>query len=227
MIIIPVINCADFDGVRTRLALAQEFLCDHGSEEHQVSCGECWVHIDVADGGFTADYTTWRNPDELRALRRDEHLKIEIHLMVREPELVLDQWLGSGINRLIVHLETVVALDTIISRCADRGVECFVALAPETSVEKLVPYAGLIAGCQVLAVTPGPAGQAAGPGILEKIRSIRGAYPSLPIEVDGGVTVATAPEFLAAGATQLAAGTAIFKSEDPGAAYRALVAAAR
>ena len=224
MKVIPVINCTDFDCVKARIGIAQEFLCDHGSEARSVadSCDQCWVHIDIADGGFTSGYATWRNSEDLKSFRRDRHLKIEAHLMLTEPELALESWLDAGVNRIIVHLETVEAIDTVVNICESHAVEVWLAITPQTPAEKAFPYLGIVKGCQVLAVSPGLPGQAMEPGTLEKIRAIRTAFPELPIEVDGGVTVATITQYEAAGATQVVAGSAIFTADDPAAAYRAL-----
>lgn len=224
MNIIPVINCQDFDCVTARIGLAQEFLCDHGSENRTVSSGgeRCWMHIDVADGGFTNGYTTWRNPAELKAWRGDSHLSFEVHLMLTEPELAIESWLDAGVSRIIVHLEAVTSLDTLATICAGRGVELWLAIAPQTPAEKAFPYLAIVQGCQVLAVEPGKAGQAMLPGSLEKVAAIRAAFPAIPIEVDGGITPITAPLCKGAGATQVVAGSAIFNASDPTAAYRDL-----
>jgi ribulose-phosphate 3-epimerase len=224
MKIIPVINCQDFDCVKARISLAQEFLCDHGSENRTVSSGDegCFIHLDVADGGFTNGYTTWRNPAELKAWRKDSHLSIEVHLMLTEPELSLEAWLDAGVSRIIVHLEAATSIDTIAAMCAGRGVELWLALAPATPAEKAFPYLSVVQGCQVLAVEPGRAGQAMLPGTLEKVSALRAAFPELPIEVDGGITPATVPLCKDAGATQVVAGSAIFNAPDPATAYRDL-----
>ncbi len=224
MQVIPVINCPDFDTVKARIEIAQEFLCDHGSE-NRTAAPEGWVHIDVADGGFTAGYATWRNPADLKSFKRDQHLKIEAHLMLTEPELALEEWLDAGVNRVIVHLETVTAIDTVVNICESHNVEVWLAIAPQTPAEKAFPYLSIVKGCQVLAVQPGLPGQTMAAGSLEKIRAIREAFPQLPIEADGGVTAETIGQYKSAGATQVVAGSAIFNAEDSAAAYRTLVRA--
>lgn len=223
MNVIPVINCPDFGCVQSKIEIAQSFLCDHGSSSRTQSTGEAWLHIDVADGGFTNGYETWRNPEELKKLTLDKDLKIEVHLMLNEPELALEAWLSAGVQRIIVHLEATTAIDTAVNLCAERGVEVWLALAPKTRAESAFPYLSLVKGCQVLAVNPGLAGQTMLPGMLEKVKAIRAAFPELPIEVDGGITAATIPACVASGATQVVAGSAIFGASDPVAAYRDLL----
>ncbi len=224
MNILPVINCPDFDCVKARVQLAQGFLCDHGSESRTISTGtdQCWVHLDVADGGFTNGYTTWRNPAELKAWRGDSHLSFEVHLMLTEPELAIESWIDAGVRRIIVHLEAVTSLDTVATICAGRGVELWLALSPQTPAEKAFPYLGVVQGCQVLAVEPGKAGQPMLAGTLEKVAVIRAAFPSMPIEVDGGITKETVSLCKTSGATQVVAGSALFNSSDPAAAFREL-----
>lgn len=227
MKIIPVINCPDFDCVKSRIEIAESFLCDHGSESRVGNTDEnCWIHIDIADGGFTNGYTTWRNPEDLPSLQKDSHLKIEVHLMLTEPELALESWLNAGVSRIIVHIETVTAIDTVAAICEGRGVEVWLALSPETPAEKVFPYLPLVKGCQVLAVHPGLAGQTTEPNTYEKIRAIRREFPLIPIEVDGGVTPETVPLYREAGATQVVAGSVIFGADDSVAMYRKLSALA-
>lgn len=211
MNIIPVINCTEFDCVRSRIGATQEFLS-----------GEHWVHIDVADGGFTKGYATWRNPADLRQIKRSPDLKIEVHIMLSEPELALESWLAAGVQRIIVHLETATSIDTIVNICAEKNVEVWLAVTPQTPVEQMFPYVALVKGCQILAVNPGLPGQKMEPGTLEKIKTLRTAFPLIPIEIDGGVNAETIPQYKEAGATQVVAGSAIFNSDNPAATYHAL-----
>lgn len=224
MKVIPVINCTDFDCVKSRIEIVQEFLCDHGSS-NRGAMPEAWIHVDIADGGFTSGYATWRNPTDLKSFRRDSHLKIEAHLMLSEPELALEAWLDAGVQRIIVHLETVTAIDTVVNICEGRGVGVWLAISPKTPAEKAFPYLPLVAGCQILAVNPGLPGQVMEVGTLEKIAAIRKKFPDLPIEVDGGITTETISQCRKAGATQAVAGSAIFSAQDPAAAYTDLVKA--
>jgi ribulose-phosphate 3-epimerase len=221
MNVIPVINCTEFDCVKSRIMIAQDFLCDPGSS-HRSGAHEGWVHIDIADGGFTHGYSTWRNPSDLQQVKRNPNLKIEAHIMLNEPELALESWLAAGVNRIIVHLETVTSLDTVVNICTEKNVEVWLAVTPSTPVEKMFPYIPLVKGCQILAVNPGLPGQVMEPGMLQKISTLRQAFPALPIEVDGGITAVTIPQCKAAGATVVVAGSAIFNTENPATIYHSL-----
>ncbi len=214
MNIIPVINCQDFETVKARVQIARESLFPMIRPE------ERWLHIDIADGGFTNGYSTWRNPGDLAELKLTSDIKIELHLMMNEPEQAMDPWLAAGISRLIFHLEATASLEVVVACCRDRGVEPMLALAPETPVNHALTYLAGLPACQILAVHPGLAGQSMEPGTLEKIASIHARFPNMVIEVDGGVTPETAAQMKAAGATQVVAGSSIFGAENPGAIFK-------
>ena len=209
MRIIPVINCQDFDCVKTRARIAAEALFP------LVAGTERWLHIDIADGGFTNGYSTWRHPADVAALRLTPDIKIELHLMVNEPETVMEHWLAAGISRLIFHLETTSALEIIASSCRNRGVEPMLALAPQTEISHAYSYLTGFTSCQLLAVPPGLPSQPLHEGTVEKVKAIRARFPDILIEVDGGVTLEIAPRLKAAGANQIVAGSSIFNSSDP------------
>lgn len=213
MLTIPVINCSDFIEVGRRLKISQELLSN-------VPPHDRWIHIDVADGTFTKGYTTWRNAGDLANIKLDPNIKLEIHLMVNEPEQALDAWFALGISRLIFHLETTASLEVIVAACHSKGVEPMLALSPETTVPHALPYIAGLPGCQLLAVHPGPAGQPFQEPTLEKVKTLRQRFPELIIEVDGGVTLETAPKIKAAGASQIVAGSSIFEAEDPVAVFK-------
>ncbi len=208
MEILPVINCDDERCVAQRAAAATELVGKDG-----------WVSIDVADGGFTGGYATWRDHARLRALVGPD-LKIELHLMVREPELAAPLWLAAGINRLIVHLETITSVEAIVQMCEEKKVPVVLGIAPETSADHAIPYLELFAGCHVLAVSPGLSGQVFKEEQIGKIAALRAAFPALPISVDGGVTLEVARRCIAAGATRFSVSSALWESSDPAVMFK-------
>lgn len=220
--IIPAINCQEFDEVKERFHVAQEILFGVGSESHETGERDGWIHIDIADGGFTKGYSTWRNAQEFATLKRHPHLRVEVHIMVNEPEPVISEWLALGVHRIIFHLETTGNVEAIANMCKESGVEPMLALKPETPIAHAASYMGLVSGCQLLAVTPGPGNQAMQASIIEKIAALRKAYPDLLIEVDGGITPETAKQCYTAGANQLISGSYIFSDENPAAAFARL-----
>jgi len=222
MRIIPAINCQEFDEVKERFHVAQEILFGVGSESHEIGEHEEWIHVDIADGGFTKGYSTWRNAQEFASLKRHPNLKIEVHIMVTEPEAVIAGWLALGVHRIIFHLEATDNVEAIADMCKESGVETMLALSPETPVSHAHAYLNLVDGCQILAVTPGLGNQAMLPGMIEKVVALRKQGSALLIEVDGGITPDTARQCQEAGADQLISGSYIFKDGNPAAAYARL-----
>lgn len=212
MQIIPGINCADFECVYSRFKQAQEMLAG-------VSPKERWVHIDIADGGFTAGHETWRNPTDLANFEKNG-IKIELHYMVNEPEASIEPWLNAGISRLIFHLETTSQVEVVARLCQERGIETMLAIGPETGADHLLPYLPLVDSAQVLGVSPGKSGQLFQESSLEKIKIIRAKFPNIIIEVDGGITLEVAKQCEAAGANQLAVTSAIFNQANPNQAFQ-------
>ncbi len=210
MQVIPVINCPDLHCVHEKVARAKTFL----------RAGE-FLHLDVTDGAFTF-HKTWGDPTEWANMRTP--FAPEVHLMVEHPERYIEPWLAAGAKRFIIHIETVEEglLKEIAAKCARRGAEVMVSSRPETSTKKLEPYLAHFKMFQVLAVHPGPAAQKFLPLTLEKIKFLRRRVPGAIIEVDGGITPATARRAKVAGADIVVSASHIFGSEDPGAAYEEL-----
>lgn len=212
--IIPSINCSDFECIKNRIGLASTFL---NAES------ENWVHIDVSDGKFTP-HISWNNPEELGEFRiQNSELKIntEVHLMIENPEAYIDAWLKTGVKRIIVHLEVMQDSVLILEKCKKYGAECFLAIKPETEVDRLFAYSAFN-GFLILGVSPGPSGQKMDQKIFEKIKKLRNRFQNSIIEVDGGINLETAKLASQAGATYFVSGAYIFDSSDPAVAYRKL-----
>lgn len=203
--IIPSINVLTFAEVQERIKQIEPFVS--------------WCHLDVTDGIFSA-HPTWRNPDNLSLLTTS--LNVEVHLMVGDPEKHIDQWLVKPVKRLIVHLEASRDIDAIIDRCHVAGIECGLAIRPETLWSVLMPWAKKVDMIQILAVNPGPSGQQAGPDIIDKIRRLRTWCRECMIEIDGGINREIAAHAREAGANILVSSAYIFSHTDIGAAIKEL-----
>ncbi len=196
--IIPSVNVRTFEEVKERIKKVERYVK--------------WCHLDVTDGVFSK-HLTWRNPADL--LNLETSLKVEVHLMVSEPEKILDQWLVKSIKRLIFHIEAMKDPELIIKKCCDAGVEIGFAINPETPWEALEPWFGKVDLLQPLGVHPGSSGQEPDwPKILDKIIHIRKSCPKCIIEVDGGVNPETAKKSARAGANLLVAGAYLFSHSD-------------
>ena len=205
--IIPSINVRTFEEVQERIKKVELYVA--------------WCHLDITDGIFSK-HLTWHDPRDLLNLKTK--LNIEAHLMVSEPEKVLDQWLITPVKRIIIHLEAVKDLDLIIQKCRSAGVEIGLAISPETIWDKFMPWFGKVDIYQTLAVHPGPSGQEVDwLEILGKIRHIRERCPSCTIEVDGGINPDSARLVKEAGSNLLVVGTYIFKAQNIGDAIKELL----
>lgn len=196
MFVIPVINEKYFDEVVKKIELI---------EPHSD-----WVQIDIGDGVFTPNLT-WNNPGDLLKLK--SNISIEMHLMIRNPEEAIENWLKiPQIKRAVIHLEGMTDLNKIMEAAKKYQKEIGLAINPETPWEALKPYLEKINFIQILAVKPGLASQKFNPEIINKIKSLRGFKKDVIIEVDGGVTLENATLLKEEGADILNSATYIFDS---------------
>lgn len=182
-----------------------------------------WAHLDIQDGQFISR-VTWNNPADLLGVRVP--LKFEVHLMVEFPEAVVAQWLAVGVSRIIAHCEAI--RDAVIFRdvCASHGAEAGIAISPNTPVENIIPYANTFSFITFLSVMPGPSGQGFIPETLDRIAFLRAKFPSVTIEIDGGINPETAVLARRSGANLFVSGGYIFNSPDPASAFQELGRAA-
>lgn len=209
MKIIPAINATSFNGAEKQIEQAAKF-------------AEL-IHIDIVDGKF-APNKTWGSPDDLSKVRGQlPNVSFEIHLMVENPEAIVEDWLKAGAKRIIIHLESITDPVYIIETCEHYGAEVALAINPETEMEKLLAHTDEFKAFLLLAVHPGLAGQKFQHQIVSKIEFLRERAPNVKIEVDGGINPETAKLAKEAGADVLVSASYIFGSENPRKAYEQLV----
>lgn len=171
-----------------------------------------WAQLDVMDGRFVNN-TTWNNPADLSDL--ETSLKLEAHLMIDKPQKVIDEWIKSGIKRIIFHYESTGRPKEVIKRIKEAGLEVGMALSPETPAEVINDdFVNQLDLILVMTVKPGWGGQKFIEETLYKVRTLRARYHNVNIMVDGGINSETAPRVIGAGANLLAVGTAIFQSDN-------------
>ncbi|MCL6553980.1 MAG: ribulose-phosphate 3-epimerase, partial [Firmicutes bacterium] len=157
------------------------------------------LHIDVMDGQFVPPITM--GALVVDALRRVSRLPLDVHLMVREPERQLEAFAGAGATSIAVHLEAVVHPHRVLTQLRSLGVQAGIALNPGTPPDACEWLADVLDFVLVMTVDPGYAGQAFQPAVLPKIARIRRLVGDRCwIAVDGGISPATAPQAVAAGA---------------------------
>ncbi len=170
------------------------------------------IQVDVMDGRFVRQHS-WALPGAIARM----HLRValEAHLMVQDPEHVVDAWIAAGARRVVVHEEARGNLGFVIEKCHAAGREVGISLNPQTSVATINDFLDIIDAVLVMGVSPGRSGQKFEPVALEKVRELQRRKPKMFIEVDGGVHRENDLVLVAAGADGLVVGSAIFDAPKP------------
>lgn len=175
------------------------------------------LHFDVMDGHFVPNLTF--GIPVLKALHRRTRIPLDVHLMVTNPDRLLDDYLEAGAARVAVHWEVTLHLDRVLARIRQGGARAGVAVNPSTPVELLVDVLPRLDYVLLMSVNPGFAGQAFLPQSLVKARRlarmIRESGASVEIAIDGGIDRDNIREAVAAGVEVCVVGSGIFAAEDP------------
>jgi ribulose-phosphate 3-epimerase len=175
------------------------------------------LHIDVMDGKFVPNITI--QPKDIKI---ETSLTKEVHLMVKDNERYVSDFLDLGFDVIIVHVESCRDVNKIIRMVKEQGKRIALALNPPTPLSAIIDYLNDLDMVLVMSVNPGFSGQSFDPSVLSKIRELRNMKKDLDIEVDGGIKVGTAGLAAEAGANILASCSGIFREEDKGKAIEAL-----
>ena len=133
--------------------------------------------------------------------------------MISEPARYLDDFVKAGCDVIIFHIEVMPDPLPLARRIREHGCQASIALNPPTPVSTIMPFLDEVDAVLVMSVMPGFGGQAFEPAVLEKVRALRTAKPSLRISIDGGIKPDTAALATEAGVSQLVAGSAVFRSD--------------
>ena len=187
------------------------------------------LHVDVMDGHFVPNITI--GPPVVKAVKRVTGLPLDVHLMIERPDDYLEAFVEAGASLVSVHVEVLPHLHRTLHRIKALGARAGVVLNPATPVSAIEEVVGDLDFVLVMSVNPGFGGQRFIARSVEKIRAIRqmldaAGRDDVAIEVDGGIDATTAPLVVAAGASMLVAGNAIFAQPDPPAAMARIRAAA-
>ncbi len=199
----PSILSADFG------ALANEV---HRVEE----AGADWVHVDVMDGMFVPNITI--GPEVIKKIRPHTKLPFDVHLMIVQPERYIEAFSKSGADFITIHVEASELIPETLRKIRSLGKKAGISINPETPFEVVLPYLGDIDLLLVMTVHPGFGGQSFIEEMVPKIsraREFAGRNGlDFEIEIDGGINASTGSRCVKAGASALAAGSALFGAKD-------------
>jgi len=177
------------------------------------AAGADWLHIDVMDGHFVPNITL--GPDIVKALRPHVKIPFDVHLMIAPADPYLDAFREAGADIISVHPESGPHLNRTLKRIRQLGAKAGVVFNPSTPPETIEWMMDEVDLILVMSINPGFGGQSFMTSQLKKIERLRAMIDAtgrdIPLEVDGGVTPQTAPLCIAAGATALVAGSAVFR----------------
>lgn len=202
----PSILSADFTNLK--LALSQ---CDEG--------GAHWIHVDVMDNQFVPNLTI--GPPVVKSLRPNTKKFLDVHMMVIEPEKLVEPFARAGADSITFHIEATDDPQSVIDLIKATGTKVGISIKPATPLAEIEPYYDQIDLVLVMSVDPGFGGQGYLDGSTERVEKVKqiliekSLQNRVLIEVDGGIKLHNAEEVINAGADVLVAGSAIFGVEDP------------
>ena len=207
--IAPSILAADFGRLNEQIATV-------------LQAGATIIHVDVMDGHFVPPLTM--GPLVVEAIADQIHeanAEIDVHLMIERPENQVEAFAKAGADSITVHVEATPHLHYALQAIKEAGCLSGVAINPGTPAEAISAVQADMVLC--MTVNPGWGGQAFLDSSIAKLRRIRELIGDTPaVQVDGGIGKDTAARCAAAGATVFVAGTAVFGTQDPAAAVKAI-----
>ena len=199
----PSILSADFSQLGKQVALIEKGGAD-------------LIHVDVMDGHFVPNISF--GAAVMKSVRESTNLNFDVHLMIEEPDLYIDEFLTDKTEYITVHQEACRHLHRTIGHIKSLGIKAGVSLNPATSIETLTEIISDVDLILLMSVNPGFGGQKFIQGTLDKIRRLsemrKSTGTGFMIEVDGGVNLENAASLIEAGADILVAGSAVFGAED-------------
>lgn len=214
--ILPSILAADFAHLGDQIA--------------QLEAAGCrMLHFDVMDGHFVPNFTV--GPPVLESLRKITRMTLDVHLMIDDPDRYAPVFIEAGADQVLVHQETCPHLDRTLRMIQSEGARAGVVINPATPVSTLDEVLDVVDYVLIMSVNPGFGGQRFIPNSLDKVRQLthrkrdRGLH--FPIEIDGGITRENVADAIHAGVEWVVAGSSIFHTVNPAAAFEEMQQLAR
>jgi ribulose-phosphate 3-epimerase len=206
---------------------AADFSCLREEIVAVMDAGARIFQFDVGDGHFIEPVTI--GPIVLQSISDLVHERegvLDVHLMTEHPDRHFRAVAEAGGDSVTFHYEAVDDIPGVAAQARALGLAVGLAFNPETEPDDVAPAAGDADLVLCMSIHPGYSGQKFMPDALERIRRLRELLPDeKPIQVDGGVGLDNVRQLRDAGASLLVAGTSVYGGDDPGTAYRTLVAA--
>lgn len=206
-ILAPSILSADFTNLSQQIRLVE-------------MAGADWIHCDIMDGHFVPNITF--GPFIVEAVNRITNLPLDVHLMIENPELYVNDFIKAGADYITVHFEEVVHLNRIMNQIKELGAKAGVVINPSTPVHSIKDIAEYIDLLLIMTVNPGFGGQKFIPNSIRRIHEaveLREKFSAkFLIEVDGGINNQNIKTLSDAGVDVFVAGASIFKADNISAA---------
>ena len=206
--ILPSILAADFARLGEEIAKVER-------------AGASILHVDVMDGHFVPNISI--GIPVVESIRKATRLKLDVHLMISDPDHYAPEFIQAGADHVLVHQEACTHLDRTLRLIRDHGALAGVVLNPATPISTLSEVLDLVDHVLIMSVNPGFGGQHFIPNALKKVQALAWKRKELglnfAIEIDGGVVHDNAADIVRAGCDWLVAGTSIFHTPDAGQAF--------
>ena len=201
----PSVLSADFGDLRGAMDI-----CQKG--------GAHWIHIDVMDNQFVPNLTI--GPPVVKSLRKYTDKFLDVHMMVVEPEKLVEPFARAGADGITFHVEAAENPNEVIDLIKSTGKQVGISLMPGTPLSSIEPFLDKVDLVLIMTVEPGFGGQGYLPGSSDRIKKLKSRLNEMCldrvlIEVDGGVKLNNMKEVVEAGADVLVAGSAVFGVKDP------------
>jgi len=177
-----------------------------------------YVQFDLMDGQFVPSTSITCN--DIVTLKAS--LQWEAHLMVMNPENLVDELHKAGAQKIIFHFEATKTPKDVVNAIHDHGMKAGLAVNPDTTIEEIKPLVKFVDSVLFMAVHPGFYGAEFIPAVLNKTADFRKQFPEMEIGMDGGINEKTIPAIVKTGVDVIYIGSAIYRKPNPALAYRRL-----